>query len=353
MTDETKDTTVDESKALTVPNHALSFADIQSMGDAFFKSGMFPTLKSAAQAVVKIQAGRELGLGPVYSMQRLYMVDGKLGMAAETMGALLKQSGKYNYRVKKHTDQKCSIIFYEKGQEVYISTFTMADAKRARLIKPGGAWEKYPRALLFSRALSQGQRIVGPDSSVGGAYTLEELDSIGTNMPDVTPTEGGNTGTSAQEPTQIDEGSEPETPEVDTDNPYADYLVKCPLDGTEWEEGQYGLGHMTENRSYHRLNVVIREEADRLFNIFAGEVGFVSEARGKGKAWFATDAFKEWLAKYDYDGSLPTWSKIDDEIKLEILWALQKEVDAIGKGETNPLVEEAKKLGAVGVDNAS
>lgn len=349
MTEEIKETEPNGSKALVVRETNLSFADIQSMGDAFYNSGMFPTVKSAAQAVVKIQAGRELGLGPVYSMQHLYFVDGKLGMAAETMGALLKKSGKYNYRVKEHTDQKCSITFFENGQEVYISTFTMADARRAKLIKPGGAWEKYPRALLFSRAVSQGQRIVGPDAGLG--YTLEELESI-EPVPDVTPAEGVNTATPTPIPTHLEEGSEPETPEVTSDNPYASYLYKCPC-GQEWQEGQYGMSHQTENKSYHRLSVIIREEADRLFTVFAGETAFTSEARGKGKAWFPTDAFKEFLVKYDSGGLLPTWSKIPDETKIDILWSLQKEVDAIGKGETSPLVEEAKKLGAVEVDNAS
>lgn len=348
MTDEIKETEQNGSKALVVREANLSFVDIQSMGEAFYKSGMFPTVKSAAQAVVKIQAGRELGLAPVYSMQHLYFVDGKLGMAAETMGALLKKSGKYNYRVKEHTDQKCSITFYENGQEVYISTFTMADARRAKLIKPGGAWEKYPRALLFSRSVSQGQRIVGPDAGLG--YTLEELESIEA-VPDVTPTEGVNTQNPTQELTQIEEGSEPETTEVMSDNPYASYLEKCPLDGETWEEGQYGMSHQAENKSYHRLSAVIRDKAAELFGIFAATDGFYSEKRGKGVAWFATDAFKEWLGKYD--DTFPTWSKIDDESKVLILWALQREVDAIGKGETSPLVEEAKKLGAVEADNAS
>lgn len=345
-TEEIKEPDPTGSKALVIRETNLTFADIQSMGDAFYKSGMFPTVKSAAQAVVKIQAGRELGLGPVYSMQHLYFVDGKLGMAAETMGALLKRGNKYNYRVKEHTDQKCSIAFYENGKEVYISTFTMVDARRAKLNKPGGAWEKYPRALLFSRALSQGDRIVAPDA--GLPYTVEELESIEPDMPEVTPAEGVNTGTPTHTPAQVEEGSEPETQEVDSGNPYANYLYKCPLDDTEWEDGQYGKSHRTENKTYHNLNTIIREEADRLFNIFAGEVGFVSEKRAKGLAWFASEAMKEWLSCRNSD--MPTWSRISDEVKVEILWALEKEVDAIGKGETSPLVEEAKKLGAVEVE---
>ena len=143
--------------------------------------------------------------------------------------------------------------------------------------------------------------------------------------------------------TQIDKGTEPI---VDSDNPYASYLYKCPLDGDEWIDGQYGKSHKAQDGTYHRLSVVIREETQRLFGIFSGgEDAFYSEARGKGKAWFATDAFKEWMNNLNLD--LPTWSKIEDTTKIEMLRTLKEQVDAIVKKPENPLVEEAKKLGAV------
>jgi hypothetical protein len=37
--------------------------EIMSIGKAFAESGMFPDIKSAAQAIVKIQAGVTYGLG--------------------------------------------------------------------------------------------------------------------------------------------------------------------------------------------------------------------------------------------------------------------------------------------------
>lgn len=160
-----------------------SMAEITSLADAFYKSGMFKDTTSAAQAIVKIVAGKELGLGPVYSMTRINMIQGKLGLAAETMGALIKRSGKYNYSVKEHDETKCVIEFTENNKPIYVSTFTLDDAKKADLIKPGGGWMKYPRAMLFSRAISQGARIVAPDV-IGGAYTDEELQAI-PPQPDV------------------------------------------------------------------------------------------------------------------------------------------------------------------------
>jgi len=158
-----------------------NFETIQNMGAVFFKSGMFSDIKSAAQAVVKIAAGRELGLSPIFSMQNINLIRDRLTTSANTMAMLVKKSGRYNYRITEHTDDACAIDFYEidDGKWVLVggSKFTIDDAKRADLVKPGGGWVKYPRAMLFSRAISQGARIYAPDA-IGGIYTDEEIRSI-------------------------------------------------------------------------------------------------------------------------------------------------------------------------------
>lgn len=161
------------------PLTGLDIIGVRSLSKDFKESGLFPDINSEAQAVVKIIAGQELGLPPVYSMQNFYIIKGRLSMAAETMALLLrsKGKGKYDYQVKEHTDDKCVIQFYQDGKGAYLSTFTMADAKRAGLVKPDSGWFKFPKAMLFSRAMSQGSRIVAPEL-MAGAYTTEEAESI-------------------------------------------------------------------------------------------------------------------------------------------------------------------------------
>lgn len=153
--------------------------DITTLGKVFYESGMFPDVKSQAQAAVKIAAGAELGFAPVYSMQKVYLIKGRVAIAAEAMGALIKKSSIFNYKVQKLDDTECTLVFSEltderKWNEVYTSTFTMADAKRADLVLPGSGWMKYPRAMLMSKALSQGARIVCPHI-ISGAYTPEDF----------------------------------------------------------------------------------------------------------------------------------------------------------------------------------
>ena len=171
-----------DEKALTkIDALPSTFDEINGMAKAFVQSGMFTDTKQLSQAIVKIQAGRELGLPPVYSMQNINMIRNRLTTSANTMAMLVKKSGRYNYRIKAHTDQACSITFYEKDGDKWVevgeSTFTIEDAKRAELIRPDSGWVKFPRAMLFSRAISQGARIYAPDA-IGGIYTDEEIRSI-------------------------------------------------------------------------------------------------------------------------------------------------------------------------------
>jgi len=167
-----------EEKALAIPE---TYSEIASMAKAFVASGMFTDTKQMSQAIVKIQAGRELGLPPVYSMQNINMIRNRLTTSANTMAMLVKKSGHYNYRIKEHTDLACEITFQEldggKWVEVGTSRFTIDDAKRAELVRPDSGWVKYPRAMLFSRAISQGARLYAPDA-ISGVYTDEEIRSI-------------------------------------------------------------------------------------------------------------------------------------------------------------------------------
>jgi hypothetical protein len=152
----------------------MTVNDLKSIAVDFAKSGYFQDAKDAAQAVVKIQAGRELGLGPVYSMTHIYIVKGKIAVAAEVMGALIKRTNRYDYTVKKLDDDECILLLTDNGKEAYTSKFTMTDAKRADLVKPDSGWVKWPRAMLMSKALSQGARIVCPHV-ISGIYTPEDF----------------------------------------------------------------------------------------------------------------------------------------------------------------------------------
>jgi len=148
----------------------MSVSDLRLLAGDFAKSGYFADAKEVFQAVVKIQAGIELGFGPVYSMTKIYIVKGKVTVSAEALGAMVKRSGRYDYQVKTLTNTECTLEFTDRDKVVYVSKFNMDDAERADLVKQDSGWVKWPRAMLMSKALSQGARIVCPHV-IAGVYT--------------------------------------------------------------------------------------------------------------------------------------------------------------------------------------
>jgi len=147
--------------------------EVMALGKAFAESGMFPDIKSAAQAIVKIQAGAELGIGPFQSMSGIHIISGKPTIGAGVMASMVKASGKYNYKVTEQTEKVCSIDFFEGKDLIGTSTFTIEDAKKAGTKN----LDKFPRNMLFARAMSNGVKWYTPDVFAGPVYVPEEMDA--------------------------------------------------------------------------------------------------------------------------------------------------------------------------------
>lgn len=158
--------------------------DILTVCKALAQSGYFKDTKQVSQAVVKVLYGQELGLSAVMSMVGIHIIEGKPGLAAATMATLIKRSRVYDYAVKEHTDQACEIEFFERATpeavaaSVGTSRFTMEDAKTAGLIRDGSNWKKWPRNMVFARAMSNGAKWYCAAIFGGPIYTPEELEEI-------------------------------------------------------------------------------------------------------------------------------------------------------------------------------
>ena len=149
-------------------------ADAISIGETFYKSGMFADIKSAQQAVVKIMAGAEMGISPFQAMSGIHIIQGKPTIGAGLMASRVKASGKYNYKVLEMSDKVCSIEFTEGGQPIGTSAFTIEDAKKAGTKNI----DRFPRNMLFARAMSNGVRWFCPDIYEGPVYVPEEMQEV-------------------------------------------------------------------------------------------------------------------------------------------------------------------------------
>jgi len=153
------------------------------VGKIVAQSGYFTAIANVPQAVAKILRGRELGVPPITAIENVYIVNGRTALHAGLIASLIKQSGKYNYRVVEQTDKSCTLKFYENGAEIGESRYTIEEAQRAGLVKEGSVWAKYPSDMLFARALTRGARRFTPDVFQGSIYTPEELASS-VDMPE-------------------------------------------------------------------------------------------------------------------------------------------------------------------------
>jgi hypothetical protein len=149
--------------------------DLTQISDVLAKSGFFEDSKTAAQCFVKVLAGKELGIDTFASMTGIHIIKGKPTIGANLMAAAVKASPKYDYRVKVLTPEVCEIEFFEGGNSLGTEKFTIADAKVAGTLNIG----KFPKNMLFARAISNGVRFFCPDLFFGAAvYTPEELEQV-------------------------------------------------------------------------------------------------------------------------------------------------------------------------------
>ena len=152
--------------------------ELGRIGQIFVTSGFFSDTKDAAQAIVKVMAGQELGFAPIASMTGVYIMKGKVSLSANLMAAAIKRSGRYTFKVLQLDAKECSIEFYEilggKRESIGISSFTMAEAAQAGLAG-SATWKNFPRNMLYARAMSNGAKWYCPDVFGGPIYTPDEL----------------------------------------------------------------------------------------------------------------------------------------------------------------------------------
>lgn len=149
-----------------------NYDELEKIAKALAGSGYFKDVQTVSKAITKILAGQEFGFGPFASVNGIHIIQDKPAIGANLMAAAVKRSGRYDYRVARLDDAACEIKFYEHGEHIGTSTFTIDDARRAG----SKNLDKFPRNMLFARAMSNGVRWFCPDVMNGSAvYTPEEL----------------------------------------------------------------------------------------------------------------------------------------------------------------------------------
>lgn len=153
-----------------------SFSELQTIGQVMAKSEYFTDSKTEAQCIVKILAGQECGISPFAAVNGIHIIHGKPAMGSGLIASRVKASSKYDFKVRELSNKVCRIEFFEGQDSLGFSEFTAEDAQKAGTQNMG----KFPRNMLYARAISNGVRWYCPDVFNSPVYTPEELgeDSI-------------------------------------------------------------------------------------------------------------------------------------------------------------------------------
>jgi hypothetical protein len=164
---------------------ALDYPTMLQLGAAFAASGLFPGVKDQGVAVVKILAGAEMGLEPVAAMNGIDIIampgrPPRMRPNADVQALLARRAG-YDFTPIEHTAEKCVLEWRHNGKVLGTSEFSVSQARTARLVRDGGAWQAWPENMTLARAITQGVKLFCRHilaGSVGGMQivTTDELE---------------------------------------------------------------------------------------------------------------------------------------------------------------------------------
>jgi hypothetical protein len=162
-----------------------SFEDCYRLAQIIVASGMAPRdMATAEKVTIAIMHGLEIGMTPLAALQRIAVINGRPTIWGDAAMGLVRASGKCKY-VREWIDGEtayCETHRTGEAQSVCRS-FSVDDAKTAKLWGKQGPWQQFPDRMLQMRARAFCLRDVYADI-LGGMYLREEIED---NMRDVTP----------------------------------------------------------------------------------------------------------------------------------------------------------------------
>jgi hypothetical protein len=215
------------------------------------RSGLCPSgVKSPEAALFIILAGRDLGLSPVASLRNIHIIQGKVELSADMQLSLFaSRGGKFKWLVVSETEATIE-LHAPWLLAPHVSKWTMADAQRAKL-GGGDNWQKYPKAMLRSRAITAGLKDIGFDATAG-VYAPGEVDT----ETETTVTEDAEVIATDS----VETGEEPSAEQLALLDKMLRSRVWTDQDRSDWREA---ASHMTKRQMSTLLDEIIETGKQR------------------------------------------------------------------------------------------
>lgn len=121
-----------------------------------------------------VTKARSVGVNPMDALNGgMYYVQGKVEMTSAMMNQMIRQMG-HSVTKDKRSDENICILHGKRRDngDTWVESFSIEDAKKAGIYK--NQWLKYPKDMLFARALSRLARQLFPDV-IKGCYVQGEI----------------------------------------------------------------------------------------------------------------------------------------------------------------------------------
>jgi hypothetical protein len=163
--------------------------EIFRLASAIAKSGMAPKdMSTPEKLTVAIMTGLELGLPPIFAINKIAVINGRPTLWGDAIPGLLWSRGfKIDEALTGEGENRCATCTVTRphGEQV-TRTFGVKDAKKAGLWGKSGPWTQFPDRMLSMRARAFAARD-GAADVLGGLYLREEIDDTPSEPVDITP----------------------------------------------------------------------------------------------------------------------------------------------------------------------
>jgi hypothetical protein len=137
---------------------------------------------NGAKVAAAILTGRELGLPPMTSLASIHVINGKPGISAEMMRALVLQAG-HQIVISESSSVRVVMKGRRDGDEEWTTVeWSEQDSRRAGILS--GNHVKYPRQMFAARATTELCRLIFADV-IHGLRSIEELEDMGEQSADL------------------------------------------------------------------------------------------------------------------------------------------------------------------------
>jgi hypothetical protein len=183
-----------------------SIEEAWRLATMFAKSDLVPKgfRERPHDVMVAIQMGAELRLAPTQALQSIAVINGRPGIYGDGLLAIVMQSPDFvdydeyfevgGQRCARATPDDLKVdsttavcTFVRRGMTTpKTRTFSVADARKAKLLTKDGPWQEYPARMLQMRARAFAARDTFPDV-LRGFRTTDELHDVPADEPPAVP----------------------------------------------------------------------------------------------------------------------------------------------------------------------